>query len=283
MLVIYLWYLQYVIVDRFWFLWLEAESFCELDGFTLFLKLIWFCHRCWIVRLRCWMSDKLLFWMGLSASRPFPRPFLRPRKPIPSEGRLINRRFQRVSWIIIHVGNHFFVITGTDTYSMGAFFWTCLSSVFVSFKFLQGRLYNCVRARIWDLRGLGVARPKLYYDICLFSTSDEAWCYLLLLRRSKSDLITRAQIKDPEKVTWNICVATIHFVCHFFRIFNLRPSTLLTIVTLRDGLDTTVPFCFPIQMTVSLPLQASETAVSTCKIVTKLNRWPPPLFPQSDS
>jgi len=26
-------------VDRFWFLWLEAESFCELDGFTLFLKI----------------------------------------------------------------------------------------------------------------------------------------------------------------------------------------------------------------------------------------------------
>ena len=33
------------------------------------------------------------------------------------------------------------------------------------------------------------------------------------------------QIKDPEEVTSNICVATIHFVCHFFRIFNLRPST----------------------------------------------------------
>jgi len=37
------------------------------------------------------------------------------------------------------------------------------------------------------------------------------------------------QIKDPEEVTSNICVATIHFVCHFFRIFNLRPSIIITL------------------------------------------------------
>jgi len=28
-----------------------------------------------------------------------------------------------------------------------------------------------------------------------------------------------------ERGTLNIYVAAIHFVCHFFRIFNLRPST----------------------------------------------------------
>jgi len=45
MLVIYIFDI-YVIVDPFWFVWLEAEGFCELDGFTLFLKLIRYCHRC---------------------------------------------------------------------------------------------------------------------------------------------------------------------------------------------------------------------------------------------
>ena len=42
----------------------------------------------------------------------------------------------------------------------------------------------------------------------------------------KNFWLTRAQIKDPEKVTNRVCGGNTDIPSHFFRIFNLRPSRI---------------------------------------------------------
>ena len=86
-----------------------------LGSFILFLKLIWFGHQYYIVRLRCWIRVTSFPWMELGVLRAFAC----PRKSVSLEGMRINR-FQRVNWLIAHVRNNF-CSAGTDAQNHGGY------------------------------------------------------------------------------------------------------------------------------------------------------------------
>jgi len=69
--------------------------------------------------------------------------------------------------------------------------------------------------------------PFSYHFICFFAS-------------------TRAQIKDPEKVTNKMYGCNTDISSHFFRIFNLRPSNCLQISLFTDLLEGVLSYNPPV-------------------------------------